>query len=61
MSKESETTRNGDEKHVGIYESYFDTYNKEKTIYGKEIFEDIDVKVIKVYNIVFIISQDKLT
>jgi hypothetical protein len=35
-------------KKFGISDSYFDLYNKRKSIYGKEDFGDINVKVINV-------------
>jgi hypothetical protein len=61
ISRESKTTGNGDEKHVGISDTYFHVYNKGKAVCGRENFGDLDVNVIKVYTIVFIISHDKLT
>jgi len=60
-SKESEKTRNGDEKHVGISDTYFHVYNKGTAVYEKNKLGDLDVNVINVYIIVFIISHDKLT
>ena len=59
-SKESEKTRKGEEKHVGISDTYFHVYNKGKAVYGKDNLGDLDVKAIKVYSIVFVISHDKL-
>jgi hypothetical protein len=54
VSKEFETTRNGEEKHGGIADAYFHVYSKGKAIYGKGYFGDMDVDVIKVYSILFI-------
>ena len=45
VSEESETTMNGDEKHVGISDAYFHIYiyiyNKGKTIFGKENYKKL--------------------
>ena len=61
VCKESETTTNGDQKHVGKSDTYFHVYNKGKAVYGKDNLGDLDVNAIKVYTIVFVISHDKLT
>jgi len=61
VSKESETTRNADEKNVGTSHTYFHEYYNGKAVYGKDNLGDLDVNVIKVHSIVFIISHDKLT
>jgi hypothetical protein len=36
VSKECETTTNGDEKHVGISDAYFHVYKRGKAFYGKD-------------------------
>ena len=61
LDTESETTRNGDEKHVGILHTYFHEYYNGKAVYWKDNLGDVDVNVIKVYTIVFIGSHDTLT
>jgi len=59
VSKESETTRNANEKHVCMLHIYFHVYNKGKAVYRKENLGDLDINVIEVYTTVFIISHDK--
>jgi hypothetical protein len=59
--KESEMTRNGNDKHVGVSDTYFHVHNTGKAVYGKENLGDLNVHVIKVNSIVFKISHDKLT
>jgi len=61
VSKELETTRNADEKHVNISDTYFHVYNKGMAVYRKENMGDLDINIIKVHYIVFIISHDKFT
>jgi len=61
VSTESETERNADEKHVSVSYTYFHVCNKRKAVYRKRNLGDPNLKVIKVYTTVFIISHDKLT
>jgi hypothetical protein len=61
LSKESKTTRDGDEKDFGISHIYCHEYSSAKALYGKDNLGGLYVHDIEVYSIVFIILHHKLT